>query len=119
MESASGFGGYLFAIGFVYVIYKIISMIQQKTKVQFSFWHLLGFSVLHIFIVAIVYTSSQNTTGSPFFVTSGASSIVLFFHIISLLIYPIFLGFLWRASGYSFLKMIPNWDSIPLRIRIG
>jgi hypothetical protein len=91
MESASGFGGYLFAIGLVYAIYKVTSIIIQKRKVRFSFWHLLGFSILHILIIAIAYTGSQNMAGSPFFIASGASSIVLFFHIISFLIYPIFL----------------------------
>lgn len=91
MESASGFGGYLFAIGLVYAIYKVSSIIIQKRKVIFSFWHLLGFSILHIFIIAIAYTAAQNTAGSPFFMASGASSVVLFFHIISLLIYPMFL----------------------------
>jgi hypothetical protein len=57
--------------------------------------------------------------GSPFFGISGASSIVLFWHILSLLIYPIFLALLWRAVGYSILNMIAGWRNIILRIRIG
>ena len=61
----------------------------------------------------------QKTTGSPFFGTGGASSIVLFWHILSLLVYPIFLAFLWRSVGYSVLNMIPEWKNIILRIRIG
>jgi hypothetical protein len=61
----------------------------------------------------------QKTTGSPFFGIGGASSIVLFGHILSLLIYPIFLAFLWRAVGYSVLHLIPGWRDIVLRIRIG
>ena len=119
MESATGFGWYLASIGFVYLIYKILSMLIHKKKVRFSFWHIIGFSFLHLFIVTISYTSAQTVGGSPFFGTQGASSIVLLGHIASLLIYPLFLAFLWRAVWYSALIWIKWWDSIPLRIRIG
>ena len=81
-------------------------MLLHKKKVRFSFWHLAGFSFLHLLIVTIVYTAAQVTTGSPFFGVGGASSVVLFGHIISLLISPVFLAFLWRAVGYSILKWI-------------
>ena len=119
MESAKDFWWYLATIGFVYLIYKIVSMVLHKKKIRFSFWHIAGFSVLHLLIVTITYTAAQITTGSPFFVTWGASSLVLFWHILSLLFYPIFLAFLWRAVGYSILKWIKWWDNILLRIRIG
>ncbi len=92
---------------------------RSERKVRFSFWHLTGFSLLHLLIVTVAYTAMQKTTGSPFFGTGGASSIVLFGHIISLLVYPIFLVFLWRTVGYSVLRWIPSWDDIVLRIRIG
>lgn len=119
LESATWYSGYLAWIGFIYLVYKIISLIVSHKYVRFSFWHIFGFSILHILIVTIAYTGAQTTTWSPFFGTGWASSIVLFWHIISLLSYPIFLAFLWRALGYSILKWIPNWDSIILRIRIG
>ncbi len=119
MESATGYGGYLAAIGITYLIYKTISMMSNHRHVRFSFWHLTGFSLIHLFIVTVAYTALQKTTGSPFFGAGGASSIVLFGHIISLLVYPILLALLWRATGYSILNMIPGWRDIILRIRIG
>ncbi len=119
LEPASGYGGYLAGVGFVYLIYKAISLMTSDQKVRFTFWHIWGFSILHLLIVTVAYTAAQVTTGSPFFGTGGPSSIVLFVHIISLLIYPIFLAFLWRAVGYSILKWIPEWKEISLRIRIG
>lgn len=77
MESATGFGGYLASIGFVYLIYKTLSMLLHKKKVRFSFWHIVGYSFLHLFILTIIYTAEQVTTSSPFFGIQGASSIVL------------------------------------------
>lgn len=91
----------------------------SEQRVRFSFWHISGFALLHLLIVTIAYTAMQKTVGSPFFGTGGASSIVLFWHILSLLVYPIFLAFLWRAVGYSVLKWVGSWDSIVLRVRIG
>jgi hypothetical protein len=78
IESANGYGGYLIALAIVYLIYKSISMLSDHRYVRFSFWHLTGFSLLHLLIVTIAYTAIQKTTGSPFFGTGGASSIVLF-----------------------------------------
>jgi hypothetical protein len=119
IESASGYGGYLAAIGIIYLIYKAISMMSSKHRVRFSFWHLIGFSFLHLLVVTIAYTAMQKTIGSPFFGIGWASSIVLFGHILSLLVYPVFLTLLWRAVGYSALHLIPGWKDIILRIRIG
>ena len=119
IESASWYGGYLFSVAAVYAIYKIASIVTQEKKVKFNFWHIAGFALLQIFIVAISYSVWQNVTTSPFFWNTTASGITLFIHIISLLLYPIFLSFLWRATGFSILKYIPNWSQIDLRIRIG
>ncbi len=119
IESASGYGGYLAAIGIIYLIYKAISMMSSEHRVRFWFWHLIGFSFLHLLVVTIAYTAMQKTTGSPFFGIGWASSIVLFGHILSLLVYPVFLALLWRAVGYSILHLIPGWKDIILRIRIG
>lgn len=119
IESATGYGGYLLSIGIVYGIYKYISISRETKHVTFNFWHIFGFSLLQILIVSIAYSSAQVTTGSPFFGNNGASSIVLFGHILSLLIYPIFLVFLWKAIWYSLLQFIKWWNDITLRIRFG
>lgn len=119
IESASGYSGYLLSLWFFYFIYKAISLILHKKNVSFSFWHIIWFFLLQLLLVTIAYTWWQITTGSPFFGSAGASSITLFSHIISLLVYPVFLAFLWRAVGFSTLKWISWWDLIPLRIRVG
>ena len=40
IESATGYSGYLLGIGFVYLFYKIASMMLNERKVRFSFWHI-------------------------------------------------------------------------------
>jgi hypothetical protein len=119
IESATGYGGYLLSIGVCYAIYKTISLMREEKTVRIWFWHILGFSILQLFIVTVSYTASQSTVGSPFFGPAGLSSVVLFWHILSLLIYPIYLGFLWRATGHTILRYIPTWTTIDMRIRIG
>jgi hypothetical protein len=44
---------------------------------------------------------------------------VLFWNSISFLIYPLYLGLLWRATGHAVLRYIPTWTDIDMRIRIG
>jgi hypothetical protein len=56
---------------------------------------------------------------ASFFPKSGASTLDLFFHCISFLIYPLFLGLLWRAIGYTSLSWIDGWRDRDMRIRIG
>ncbi len=119
IESASWYGWYLFSIAVIYALYKGYSIITQEKNVKFNFWHIAGFSILQILVVAVAYSSWQNVATSPFFTNTTASGINLFIHIITLLLYPLFLSFLWRATGFSILKYIPNWNHIDLRIRIG
>ena len=120
IESATaGYGWYLLSIGVIYGIYKTLSLMQSGKYVRIWFWQIIGFAFLQLLTVALVYSAMQVTKGSPFFGPTGASGIVLFGHIIGLIVYPVFLAFLWRALGYSVLKWLKWWDSIPLRIRIG
>lgn len=119
IETASGYGGYLAAVWFIYLVYKITSLMIHTNKVRFSFWYIFWFSLINLLIITIWYTEFQVTTGSPFFGPGWASSFVLFWHVLSLLIYPLFLAFLWRAIWYSILKFIKWWNDIALRIRIG
>lgn len=119
IESATGYSWYLMAIWFVYFVYKIASLMIHPKKVRLSFWHIFWFSLLQILILSIAYTESQGAAlSTPFFGAGWASSFVLFWHVLSLLVYPIFLIFLWRALGYSILKWIKWWNDIDIRIRI-
>jgi hypothetical protein len=53
------------------------------------------------------------------FGSGGSSGGILFFHILSLLIYPVILTIISRACGYSVLdKLIPRWSERDLRITI-
>jgi hypothetical protein len=56
IESASGYGGYLLTVGVCYAIYKAISLVLEVKNVRISFWHIFGFSLLHLFIVVVAYT---------------------------------------------------------------
>lgn len=49
----------------------------------------------------------------------GSSGLVLFFHILSLLIYPIILTLIVRTSGHNILsKCMDNWDTRDTRITV-
>lgn len=53
-------------------------------------------------------------------ITLGQSSgLALFFHIIKLLIYPVFLAVLIRSLGYSILsRVFPGWNEYDRRITL-
>lgn len=125
IEAASGYSGYLIGIGVIYAIWKIASLSIQTREVKIGFWHIVGFSLVQIVVVAMAYTSTilpnvaSERTGSIFFQQVPPSSLNLIANILLFLLYPLFLGFLWRALGYSILRYIREWDTHPLRIRIG
>lgn len=122
LASFTGLKWYLILLAISYILYKIYTLYRDPKKVQFSFWHIAGFSMLHIAIVSIAYTTVVNLsigTNNIFFWPMGASAMTLIWHIITLLVYPIFLAFLWRAVGFSALKYIWWWSTFDLRVRIG
>lgn len=120
IESATGYGGYITALILIYAIYKTITVVfMEKKELRFSFWHIAGFSLLHLFLLTIIYSGLDSVAASPLFGSYKASSLTLFFHVISLLLYPIALVFIVRGVGASILgKLVENWESEKLRLRV-
>ncbi len=117
IAGADGYIGYVFVLIAVYSAYKIWSLMRSKEKVSWHLGHLLGYFFLQLFLVSLFYTSSIGKDLSYFF-TSAPSGFTLFFHSVTLLLYPLFLAFLWRAVGASILGWIKKWQDHPLRLRV-
>ncbi len=119
IESTTGYGGYLAAILIFYVIYKIITIFFiEKKQLKFNFWHLAGIALLHLFILCIIYTTLPSVQSSPLLGDIKPSSLILFFHSLSLLIYPIALVLITRSAGASVIQfIIKDWESESLRLR--
>lgn len=116
---ASGFGKYIVSVIIVYGIYKFLTAVFSREKERkFGIPSILGFFFLHLFIITTVYASI--TEGKQMVLQLGGSSaLVLFFHIISLLFYPVVLTLIMRASWYTLLTiLVQNWSLRDKRITI-
>ena len=84
---------------------------SKKSNFQYFFLHLL--------ILCGFYSNLSDVIQSPLMNGAKPSSIVLFIHILTLLIYPALLILLTRASGYTILNMIPQleWNNEDMRVR--
>lgn len=111
-----GLIGYICIIGLLYVGYKYIAH-RDKTTIRYSFWHIVGFFVLQLLTVCILYTTSI-PPGTLIGVSGAIAPFILFSHILSLLIFPVFLVFLWRAVGFTTLYMWKSWQNHPFRLRV-
>jgi hypothetical protein len=120
LESATGYGGYLMSLIFVYGIYKTITLLfWNKKELRFSFWHIAGFFLIHLFLLTVIYTWLDSVQASPLLGEMKPQSLTLFFHIISLLLYPVALVFIVRSVGASILgKLINGWENEYLRLRV-
>ena len=120
IESSSGFSGYLMAILFLYLLYKTYSVfIAKKRTLKIWFLGILWLIFLHILILTGFYSSLPEITQSPLMKAGDISSIVLFFHIIELLIYPLILILCSRNLWYTLGKIcLSSWKDIDMRIRV-
>lgn len=120
IESASDFWGYLAVIGILYACYKAYTVfIVPKKELKIGFFTILGGILLHLLIVCGFYSSLTEVLKSPFLNGATPSSLVLFFHILSLLIYPLFLAILARSVGFSLMNLLPlEWKNEDMCIRV-
>lgn len=103
----------------IYGLYKIFTFwMARKNEVQFGLGSIIAFTFLHLFVVCTIYADMPE--GQQMALPLGLSSgPVLFFHILSLLVYPVILVLIARASGYSLLsRTIPSWSTRDLRVTI-
>ncbi len=77
-------------------------------------------TLAHIFILSVLYSHFPEVKNSlAGFTTVPPSGIVLFWHILELLLYPLFLIFLTRNVGFTFAFLtVPKWREIDMRIRV-
>ncbi len=120
IETAVWYLSYFLIIGFIYITYKILTIFVFPTKkLRFGFFTILGITVFHIFILSLLYSNFPEVSRSVAGFEVKPSWLVLFFHILSLLIYPLFLVFLTRSSGFSIISIaIPHWRDVDIRIRV-
>lgn len=118
LESSSGYLWYLITVWLIYLWYKFFSISAGWKKISFNFWTILCATLVHILVLSVVYSWFTEVTNSPF-MQGWASSFVLFFHIIQLLLYPTLLVIITRWVGFTLSKfLIWDWKDIDARIRI-
>ncbi|MDD2486829.1 MAG: hypothetical protein PHS92_00455 [Candidatus Gracilibacteria bacterium] len=99
-ESSAGYSVYFSAVLVSYVIYKIIKLKVNKQKVSFSPAGMLGYFLLHLLILCIVYFNIIETGGS----------IILFTKIVSYLFLPIAITLISYSFSQKMLDMIPSFN---------
>lgn len=108
---------YLVIITLLYVFYRRWRFSKNSEYTTYTPWHLFGVFFVQLLSVVILYNatipSSLGTYGNTL-VSSG----IVFFHILSLLVFPLFLVFLFRAIGASMLYWWQAWQQYPLRLRV-
>lgn len=119
-ESATGFWGYLALMGIIYACYKVYTVfIAPKKEFKIGFFTILGGILLHLLIICGFYSSFTEVLQSPFMNGMKPASLILFFHILSLLIYPLVLTLLVRSAGFSVMSRLPlEWKNEDMRIRV-
>lgn len=98
---------YLIVIFLVYLIYKSIKQSISKDKIEFTPAWIIWYSILHIFIVSILFFNLSWTS----------ISIVLFFKILGFLILPTIMTFIFYSFGNKLLNLIPSFWSEKLAFK--
>lgn len=120
IESATGYSQYLISIVVIYLLYKaLVVFIFPQKQLKFTFLKISGIVLAHIFLIAVFYTSFIDASNSPFMNGTSPSGFTLFFHIITLLAYPITLVFLMRSAGFTLMQfLLKEWREFDMRIRV-
>ncbi len=116
---SSPFGSYVISIIVIYTLYKLFTFwMSKKNEVRFGVGSIIGFTLLHLFVVCTIYAGMPE--GKQMVLALGSpSAMVLFFHVLSLLLYPLVLTLIARACGYSILtRSIDGWSTRDIRVTV-
>lgn len=116
---SSPFGSYVISMIIIYTLYKLFTFwMSKKNEVKFGVGSIMGFTLLHLFVVCTIYAGMPE--GKQMVLALGnPSAMVLFFHVLSLLFYPVVLTFIARAFGYSILShTIDTWSDRDIRVTV-
>jgi hypothetical protein len=99
IESATGFMGYLIFMVLAYAVYKAYMVfVSDRKEFRIGLLTIISLVLGHLLILCGFYSSLPEVIGSPFMIGENPGTLVLFFHILSLLIYPLLLVILSRSS---------------------
>lgn len=116
---SSPFWKYFLTMIILYSLYKIGStLFSNKRELHFWVPWVVWLFLVHLFVVCGIYATMPEWRQMvvPIWSPSG---VVLFFHIISLLIYPIVLTLICRTFWLSVLrKVFSNWEEKDMRISV-
>ncbi len=106
----SAFGKYLMSVVLIYMTYKIVTLFfLDKKELKFSILSIVGFFLIHLFVVCVIYTGLPEWGYLPY-ATGSTGWMKIFIHILSLVIYPIVLTLITRVAGRSILSsIVPTW----------
>ena len=112
-----------FAIGIlvIYGSYKLyLASKDKKLDTTWSFWHIIGGFFVMLFATTALYNSNlaSNIAAGNAIPWVQPSLFVLFGHILTLMIVPVFFVFLWRAVGNTLFLKSESWKNYPLRFTL-
>lgn len=102
---------YLLAMSGCFSAYKYFKIQKNPNENSWNFFDIVIGFFLQIILVAFLYSAEISAS------FSGANPIILVFHILSILIFPIFLVFLFRAIGASIFIKNNFWKNLPLSFK--
>lgn len=98
-------------VGLCFCGYKLLQNRTNTTQTTWGLGHIIsGFSLIFV-IVCFLYTYNLHPSNSQY------GALLLIFHILHFLVYPVFLVFLWRAVGASIFYKNTHWKTLSLRFR--
>lgn len=115
---SGGNSSYLFLlIAIILTLYggfKFWQLSTEKKEFSYNFWIIIGSFLTIFLVICLFYANTISAKNSIAWV--DPSGFVLFFHAVTLLIYPVFLVFLWKAIGGSLFHFSENWKNLPTRL---
>ena len=119
VENLTGISTYLITVWVIYAMYKSWQVFRQKIRVTFTFWHIIGFSLIHILIISLIFFTLKEVKDVSDPTVLAYGGLATFFFIIRLLLYPLILTLISRSLGYTLLdSFFREWKNEEFRLRL-
>lgn len=124
VEDVQHISTYLITVIVLYAVYKYLQIWIQKTQVRFTFWHIIGFTLIQICILSLIFFELPEIKDYPYIAGLSGWGLILFFWICKFLIFPFFITLLSRSLWFSIISHIlagfgsPHWKDEDIRLRL-
>ncbi|MFK7780632.1 MAG: hypothetical protein QM490_05890, partial [Candidatus Gracilibacteria bacterium] len=100
MENFNGYLPYIISVGVIYAIYKYFQFEISERKASFSLFKILGFFLIHLFILCILFYSYNNL--------GFGNGLILFFKIIYFSFIPFSIILITLSFGKKITSYLPS-----------